>query len=136
MPDRNYIDVFAGCGGVSLGLHNAGWKGLFAIEKSPMAFETLRFNLIDKLDHFDWPSWLPVLEHEIIHFLSKYRAHIKELYGKVDFIAGGPPCQGFSFAGRREENDDRNMLVNSYVELVNIVKPQAIFLENVKGFTC
>ena len=54
----NYIDLFAGCGGLSLGLHNAGWKGLFAIEKSPDAFKTLKHNLIDKKKHFDWPGWL------------------------------------------------------------------------------
>jgi DNA (cytosine-5)-methyltransferase 1 len=47
MADKlNYIDLFAGCGGLSLGLHNAGWKGLFAIEKSLDAFKTLEYNLI------------------------------------------------------------------------------------------
>ena len=46
---KTYIDLFAGCGGLSLGLYNSGlWKGKFAIEKSPDAFETLQFNLIDK----------------------------------------------------------------------------------------
>ncbi|MCJ7770155.1 DNA cytosine methyltransferase, partial [Candidatus Bathyarchaeota archaeon] len=42
-----YIDLFAGCGGISLGLHNEGWRGVFAIEKSKMAFKTLKHNLID-----------------------------------------------------------------------------------------
>ena len=51
---HTYIDIFAGCGGLSLGLHNAGWKGLFAIEKSPQAFNTLYHNLIEKKKHFDW----------------------------------------------------------------------------------
>jgi DNA (cytosine-5)-methyltransferase 1 len=57
----SFIDAFAGAGGLSLGLLQAGWKGIFAIEKSPMAFETLRHNLIDSPDfpRFDWPSWLP-----------------------------------------------------------------------------
>ena len=58
-----YIDLFAGCGGLSLGLHNAGWKGLFAIEKSPFAFETLKFNLIDNKKHFEWPDWLKLSNH-------------------------------------------------------------------------
>ena len=49
MTNQNtYIDLFAGCGGLSLGLHNSGWKGIFAIEKSPDAFETLEHNLIKK----------------------------------------------------------------------------------------
>ncbi len=42
------IDLFAGCGGLSLGLYLAGWQGVFAIEKNPNAFETLKYNLIDK----------------------------------------------------------------------------------------
>ena len=42
MKELTYIDLFAGCGGLSLGLHNSGWKGLFAVEKSPHAFETLK----------------------------------------------------------------------------------------------
>ena len=46
MKNFNYIDIFAGCGGLSLGLNKAGWKGLFAIEKSPHAFETLEYNLM------------------------------------------------------------------------------------------
>ena len=54
-----YIDLFAGCGGLSLGLHNAGWQGLFAIEKSPDAFKTLEYNLINKKAHFNWPDCFP-----------------------------------------------------------------------------
>ncbi|WP_236545442.1 DNA cytosine methyltransferase [Tenacibaculum maritimum] len=44
---KTYIDLFSGCGGLSLGLHNAGWKGIFAIEKSEDAFKTLEHNLIN-----------------------------------------------------------------------------------------
>ena len=47
----SYIDIFAGCGGLSLGLNKAGWKGLFAIEKSPHAFETLEYNLTERIKH-------------------------------------------------------------------------------------
>ena len=54
-----FIDLYAGCGGLSLGLIQAGWSGLFAIEKSPLAFETLKYNLIDgELKGFNWPGWL------------------------------------------------------------------------------
>lgn len=56
--EKKYIDIFAGCGGLSLGLHNAGWKGLFAVEKNEDAFSTLKYNLIDKLGHFEWVDWL------------------------------------------------------------------------------
>jgi DNA (cytosine-5)-methyltransferase 1 len=103
-----YIDLFAGCGGLSLGLHNAKWKGLFAIEKSEDAFETLKYNLVDKKKHFDWPTWLEIRNHNIDEVLKEKTGELKELEGKIDLVAGGPPCQGFSTAGKREEHDERN----------------------------
>lgn len=129
------IDLFAGCGGLSLGLYQAGWKGLFAIEKNAFAFETLKFNLIDNKKHFDWPDWLPQTNHDINEVLEKYPEQLKSLRGKVDLVAGGPPCQGFSMAGKRIEDDIRNQLVFSYIEFINLVQPQMILFENVKGFT-
>lgn len=131
----NYIDLFAGCGGLSLGLHQAGWKGLFAIEKSPDAFKTLRYNLIDNKNHFEWPNWLKVGSYDINVVLNDYEKQLKKLKGKVTMIAGGPPCQGFSMAGKRNEYDLRNDLINSYISFVKIVEPKIIFFENVKGFT-
>jgi len=131
----SYIDIFAGCGGLSLGLYNAGWKGLFAIEKNAMAFETLKHNLIDKKKHFKWPRWLPIKNHDVDEIMANYRKNLKALSGKVALVAGGPPCQGFSTAGRRIESDKRNHLIHSYIEFVKIVKPRAIFFENVQGFT-
>ncbi len=53
-----YIDLFAGAGGLSLGLHKAGLTGLFAVERNKDAFATLKYNLIDKKSHFEWPEWL------------------------------------------------------------------------------
>jgi DNA (cytosine-5)-methyltransferase 1 len=132
---KKYIDLFAGCGGLSLGLHNAGWKGIFAIEKSPQAFNTLSYNLIEKKNHFEWVDWLSKTEHDINEVIENYSEQLKGLRGKVTMIAGGPPCQGFSIAGQRNENDERNTLINSYVEFVELVKPDIIFFENVKGFT-
>lgn len=131
----SYIDLFAGCGGLSLGLHNAGWKGLFAIEKNFDAFKTLKYNLIDNKNHFNWPKWLPKQELEINKVLDDYSSELEKLKGKVTMIAGGPPCQGFSMAGRRNENDFRNDLINSYIKFVEIVQPEIIFFENVRGFT-
>lgn len=131
-----YIDLFAGCGGLSLGLHNAGWKGLFAIEKSPDAFATLKYNLITGRDHFSWPKWLGKPTNlEINHVIDTYKQNLIGLSGKVDLVAGGPPCQGFSTAGRRKEDDVRNGLIRSYLKFIMYVKPKLIFFENVKGFT-
>lgn len=131
----NYIDLFAGCGGLSLGLHNAGWRGLFAIEKSPDAFKTLKYNLIDKNNHFDWPNWLPQSNLEIDYVLQNYKDQLIALRGQVDLVAGGPPCQGFSTAGLRKESDTRNGLIRSYLRFIMYVRPKVIFFENVKGFT-
>ena len=130
-----YIDIFAGCGGLSLGLYKSGWHGLFAIEKSPMAFETLKHNLIGKKKHFKWPIWLPQTSHDINKILVNYEIELEKLRGKVDMVVGGPPCQGFSLAGRRNEADSRNKLIDSYIKFVSLVKPKMLFFENVKGFT-
>ncbi len=130
-----YIDLFSGCGGLSLGLGNAGWKGIFAVEKDAMAFETFRHNLIDgKHKHFDWPEWLPQKATTIQTLLKSYKTQLSDLKGKVDLIAGGPPCQGFSTAGRRNPDDPRNQLSNQYLKMVELVHPKYIVLENVRGF--
>ncbi len=133
---KTYIDLFAGCGGLSLGLYNSGlWKGQFAIEKSPDAFETLDHNLIKNKNHFDWPNWLPKTNHDINEVIKKYPEKLKSLRGRIDMVAGGPPCQGFSTAGRRQENDTRNKLIKSYIKFIRLVQPKVIFFENVRGFT-
>lgn len=129
------IDLFAGCGGLSLGLYQAGWQGLFAIEKNAFAFETLKFNLINNKNHFDWPEWLPQEAHDINEVLKKYAKQLKALRGQVDLVAGGPPCQGFSMAGKRVEDDVRNRLVFSYIKFIKLVRPKMLLFENVKGFT-
>lgn len=129
------IDLFAGCGGLSLGLYQAGWQGLFAIEKNAFAFETLKHNLIDNKRHFDWPDWLPQTHHDINEVLDNQEEQLKNLRGTVDLVAGGPPCQGFSMAGQRIEDDVRNKLVFSYIRFIDYVRPKMILFENVKGFT-
>jgi DNA (cytosine-5)-methyltransferase 1 len=132
-----FIDLFAGCGGLSLGLMKAGWRGLFAIEKSPLAFETLRYNLVDPATFwcFDWPGWLPVTPFDVVDFLEQYSVQLEGLRGQVMLVAGGPPCQGFSFAGRRNNSDRRNRLVNAYLDVVELVQPDLVLLENVRGIT-
>ena len=129
------IDLFAGCGGLSLGLYQAGWHGIFAIEKNPCAFETLKYNLIDNKNHFDWPKWLPKEPLDILEVNKKYKKELKQLRGTIDLVAGGPPCQGFSMAGKRVKDDVRNQLVFAYIDFIQMVRPKLILFENVKGFT-
>ena len=135
MKTLNYIDVFAGCGGLSLGLCNSGFKGVFAIEKNQDAFSTLKSNLVITGNHFDWPEWLPVSEHDINVFIKEYGEQLKKMSGMITLVAGGPPCQGFSMAGKRDINDQRNRLVKSYVRFVRLIMPEALVFENVHGFT-
>ncbi len=131
-----FIDLFAGCGGLSLGLMNAGLEGIFAIEKTEDAFKTLIHNLDHKKikNGYKWPIWLPQKNMTTRDLLDNYQSQLQELKDKVDLIAGGPPCQGFSFAGSRNPNDPRNRLTEEYIEIVSIINPKFLLLENVKGF--
>lgn len=131
-----YIDLFAGCGGLSLGLRRAGWKLRFAVEVHADAFATYRHNLLQDGDlTVDWPEWLPRRQHDIVELLADHPLALAGLVGEVDLIAGGPPCQGFSSNGRRNKNDPRNLMVSSYLELVGLVLPKIVLIENVRGFT-
>ncbi|MES0129732.1 DNA cytosine methyltransferase [Mesorhizobium sp. M0029] len=134
---KTFIDIFAGCGGLSLGLMQAGWAGLFAIEHDANAFQTLHDNLAVRAARFRyrWPSWLPKAALEVADVLGKYRDNLFALQGEIDMVVGGPPCQGFSSAGRRDPSDPRNKLVEAYLDFVNIVKPRMVLIENVRGIT-
>ena len=134
MP-MNYIDLFAGCGGLSLGLYNAGWHGLFAVEKNTDAFLTLENNLIKKKAHYAWPQWLEKSSLDIYEVIKKHSEQLSQLQGHVDLVVGGPPCQGFSMAGSRKANDARNQLFMAYLEFIQLVKPNTLVFENVHGFT-
>lgn len=131
-----FSDVFAGCGGISLGLISAGWHGCFAIEKNANAFETLRTNLVDgQRGNFNWPEWLPKEAVSTSDLLNNYSHKLDALKGKIALLAGGPPCQGFSMAGRRTHSDPRNSLTDDYIKLVEKLKPRILLIENVRGFT-
>jgi DNA (cytosine-5)-methyltransferase 1 len=84
---------------------------------------------------YDWPSWLPRQPKNISGFIEAYREQLEPLAGKVDLIVGGPPCQGFSLAGRRKKNDPRNRLFKHYLELIEFLRPPLLFFENVRGVT-
>jgi DNA (cytosine-5)-methyltransferase 1 len=131
----NFIDLFAGAGGFSLGLYQAGMRGLFAVERDPMAFSTLEHNLVNGNGAFEWPEWLPKQPMDIRYLLKSYSVQLSKLSGKVDAVVGGPPCQGFSTAGRRIEHDERNQLFKEYVKFVEVVRPKVIVFENVPGFS-
>jgi DNA (cytosine-5)-methyltransferase 1 len=131
-----FADLFSGCGGLSLGLALAGFRGRFAIERDEMAFRTFAANLLDRpgaTNRFDWPDWLDRKAWDIEKLLELHLPELMELRGTIDVLAGGPPCQGFSFAGRRNEDDPRNLLFKKYVEMVEAIQPKALVIENVPG---
>jgi DNA (cytosine-5)-methyltransferase 1 len=136
-----FVSLFAGCGGLSLGLLNAGWKGYFAIEKSKDAFETFKYNLIDgnpdrpkTVSIFEaWPDWLDIKEWDISEFLNEHLAHLSDIPSRIHLLAGGPPCQGFSMAGKRNGGDPRNLLFREYLRTASILEPDIVLVENVQG---
>lgn len=133
-----FVDLYAGCGGLSLGLLEAGWRGLFAVEQSPMAFATLKHNLLNdnsSRPDFDWPEWLPQEALDVATLLCKHREDLEALRGKVSAFVGGPPCQGFSGAGKRKKNDPRNDAYKEYIAAVRVARPAVVLLENVRGIT-
>ncbi|MBY4731762.1 MULTISPECIES: DNA cytosine methyltransferase [Cupriavidus] len=134
---HKFIDLFSGCGGLSLGLSMAGMEGQFAIERDAMAFETFAENFLSErkrpVGTFVWPSWLEKRAWAIDDLLAEHRSKLGKLKGKIDVLAGGPPCQGFSFAGKRQESDPRNLLFEKYVQVVEEIQPSALILENVPG---
>ena len=134
MPKYKFVDLFSGCGGLSLGLSMAGLQGASS-RRDPMAFETFAENFLGDrkvpISRFAWPSWLEQRAWGIDDLLDKHYANLVKLQGDIQVLAGGPPCQGFSFAGRRQEDDPRNQLFEKYVETVGAIKPNILILENV-----
>lgn len=139
----NFIDLFAGCGGLSLGALKVGFKGVIAIESQKNAFDTFKHNLIDhqtsylrsksNVESFEWPNNIEKKNHDIKTFLLENSDYLKSLKGKIDLVIGGPPCQGFSNAGKRKEDDPRNQLYKSYLSFVKYVEPKILLIENVSG---
>ena len=127
------IDLFAGCGGLSLGFRDAGIEAAFAVEAHPDAFETYRSNLIgDGVGR--WPSWLPIGPLDAWDLLGRYGEELRRLRGRIDVVAGGPPCQGFTTNGRRDADDPRNRLIDAHLGVVDAVRPRFVVVENVRGF--
>lgn len=129
MTDKNkkpkIVDLFCGPGGLSLGFESAGFNIEFANDIDKHAIETFRFN------HPNVPSEHIVLG-DIVEFLKLKKDELKK--STADVVIGGPPCQGFSMANRQRLIDDpRNILYKKFVEVVGMVKPTFLVMENVKG---
>lgn len=143
---KKYIDLFAGCGGLSLGFETTGFNLGFAVEKSPMAGETFYHNLIKNIKSNDeWSKYLLKSAEDKVRaglYIGETLSLLeqpellkatKQRLGEIDLIVGGPPCQGFSLAGKRNPKDNRNQLPWQFLEYVEIFKPKAVLMENVVG---
>lgn len=140
----NYVDLFAGCGGLSVGLESAGGNLVLAVEKSPMAAETFVRNLIEpSLTDELWRDYSHsalskqlekgLVIGDVVEVLKDLNVKKFFLGRSIDLVAGGPPCQGFSLAGRRNHDDARNKLPEEFLKYVNILKPKMVIVENVLG---
>ncbi|MBQ9822075.1 MAG: DNA cytosine methyltransferase [Muribaculaceae bacterium] len=114
------IDLFSGCGGLSLGFEMAGFDVKLAIDNWEDALVTYRFN------HKNTAT----LNADLLN-LDPAKVEQDFNLHEVDIIIGGPPCQGFSVAGKRIIDDDRNKLYRSFVRFVDHFKPKAFVMENV-----
>ncbi|WP_060679480.1 DNA cytosine methyltransferase [Virgibacillus halodenitrificans] len=117
------IDMFCGCGGLSRGFMEAGYDILLGIDNNDPALESFRDNHDGAIamngDLFQGSTIL-----EMAHLIDNKN---------VDLIIGGPPCQGFSLTGKRNEKDERNTLFGAMVKAVDFFQPKAFVLENVPG---
>src|SRR5690242_14055385 len=120
----NSIELFAGAGGLGLGIEKAGFNHAIVIERDNDACATLRFNFgKERQGHSKWP----LHETDIRHF------DFSEFEGKVELVSGGPPCQPFSIGGKhRGFNDSRDMFPEA-ARVVRTVRPRAFIFENVRG---
>lgn len=119
-PSRSFtsVELFAGCGGLALGMHKAGFRHVLLNEVDPTACHTLRTNR---------PGW-NVLNEDI------HRVDFSPLEGKVDLLTGGFPCQAFSYAGKKGGlNDTRGTLFFELARAVREIQPKVFLCENVKG---
>lgn len=119
---KNYtvIDLFCGCGGLSYGFAQAGYEIILGIDHWQDAITTFENS------HKKAKGLVADLSKETPRQISK-KTGVKA----VDVIIGGPPCQGFSIAGKRIINDERNKLYKSFVSFVEYYNPKAFLMENV-----
>lgn len=119
------VDLFAGCGGLSLGMEQAGFTPWFVNEIVPTFCNTYKKNHNLSDDHYYIGDINELNEH-----LEEYQEYLTD----ITLVCGGPPCQGFSMANRQRILDDpRNQLYKAYLTFLSKVRPQFFVMENVKG---
>ena len=120
----NVLDLFSGCGGISFGFKLAGFKIKGGIDIDPDSIKTFQKN---------FPKSKAICGNLLEYSDDKIMEDFGDL--EIDVIVGGPPCQGFSSANRwqKESDDPRNKLFFEYLRFVELLKPKAVLIENVRG---
>lgn len=136
------IDLFSGAGGMSEGINQAGFHILFSSDISEDVERTYvnrheQLGYIQGYNTFFRRTDIRELNGAIIWNDIRNLSYFKEnntIPNEIDAIFGGPPCQGFSRAGRRDPNDPRNMLFREYLRVISEIQPKYVVMENVEGF--
>lgn len=113
-----FIDLFSGCGGLSIGFELAGFISVFACDFWPPANLTFKHNF----------PHCPLYEGDV---KAINQEKLSPYMGNTDVVVGGPPCQGFSAAGKQWINDPRNRLFVEFIKIISLVKPKYVVMENV-----
>ena len=124
------IELFAGAGGLAMGAALAGFRSLGVVEWDKWACDTIRQN--QARGHPLVRDW-PLHEGDVRDWAQ--RDSTRALEGKVDLIAGGPPCQPFSMGGKHRADQDSRDMFPATVDAIRRLKPRAFIVENVKGLT-
>ena len=114
------IDLFSGAGGLSLGFSMAGFEVLGGVDFDRQALETFQRNFPTSR------TWL----EDLVTPSKEYLVWLKNASKQVDGVIGGPPCQGFSIAGKRDPQDPRNLLYQRFLDTVQSTQPSFVVLEN------
>jgi len=117
------VDFFCGAGGMSEGFRQAGWNVVAGVDSDAEALYT---------HHENFPDAISVnADLSVSSTAKKVAGDIRARCREVDAVIGGPPCQGFSIAGKRQEEDPRNKLYQSFLSLVRLLDPSVVVMENV-----
>ena len=117
------IDLYGGVGGLSLGIKQAGFDVVASVEADPLTARYYRYN------HPGTKVLAKQVDLSLVEYLTAAIPSGRELA----LVAGGPPCQGFSFAGRRRNNDRRNEEISCFAQTILALRPLAFVMENVRG---
>jgi DNA (cytosine-5)-methyltransferase 1 len=129
VPDLTFVSLYSGCGGLDLGFARAGMRPVWANDMAVSAVET--YNRIAKVEDPVWRDAALAFEGHsaVAGDVAAIGAELRP--GAADLVIGGPPCQGFSVAGRMDPDDPRSRHVFSFLDVVARVRPRAFVMENV-----